>query len=154
MLAEHDAGVCLPPAAFLAVFDRAGLGLAGVQRAAGVGSAGVSAFGGQFAARPAAGLELGHCLRLPAEGSCECDLYLSCAKFVTTPGYARRLRQRAQREQTLLDDARHRGWDREIQRHQAIITRVEGLLTELGQPLRDTGDGIDSIQTHCPGETT
>ena len=30
-------------------------------------------------------LELGHCLRLPAEGPCECDLYLSCAKFITTP---------------------------------------------------------------------
>ncbi|MDP9381028.1 MAG: site-specific integrase, partial [Chloroflexota bacterium] len=27
-------------------------------------------------------LELGHCLRLPQEGPCECDLYLSCAKFV------------------------------------------------------------------------
>jgi hypothetical protein len=29
-------------------------------------------------------LELGHCLRLPQEGPCECDLYLTCAKFVTT----------------------------------------------------------------------
>ena len=33
-------------------------------------------------------LELGHCLRLPREGPCECDLYLSCAKFVTTREYA------------------------------------------------------------------
>lgn len=30
-------------------------------------------------------LELGHRLRLPTEGPCECDLYLTCAKFVTTP---------------------------------------------------------------------
>jgi hypothetical protein len=30
-------------------------------------------------------LEPGRCLRLPAEGPCECDLYLTCAKFVTTP---------------------------------------------------------------------
>jgi integrase len=37
-------------------------------------------------------LELGHCLRLPQEGPCECDLYLSCAKFVTTREYAPRLR--------------------------------------------------------------
>jgi IS605 OrfB family transposase len=29
-------------------------------------------------------LELGRCLRLPQEGPCECDLYLTCAKFVTT----------------------------------------------------------------------
>ena len=39
-------------------------------------------------------LELGHCLRLPQEGPCECDLYLTCAKFVTTPQYAPRLRER------------------------------------------------------------
>ena len=39
-------------------------------------------------------LELGHCLRLPAEGPCECDLYLTCAKFVTTREYAPRLRAR------------------------------------------------------------
>ena len=36
-------------------------------------------------------LELGHCLRLPQEGPCECDLYLTCAKFVTTTEYAPRL---------------------------------------------------------------
>src|ERR1700733_10963479 len=39
-------------------------------------------------------LELGHCLRLPQEGPCECDLYLTCAKFVTTAQYAPRLRER------------------------------------------------------------
>jgi len=33
-------------------------------------------------------LELGHCLRLPQEGPCECELYLTCAKFVTTTEYA------------------------------------------------------------------
>ena len=43
-------------------------------------------------------LELGHCLRLPQEGPCECDLYLTCAKFVTTREYAPRLRSRRMRE--------------------------------------------------------
>lgn len=32
-------------------------------------------------------LELGHCLRTPAEGPCECDLVLTCSKFLTTSGY-------------------------------------------------------------------
>jgi len=32
-------------------------------------------------------LELSHCLRLPAEGPCECDLALSCPKFLTTSEY-------------------------------------------------------------------
>ncbi len=71
---------------------------------------------------------------------CECDLYLSCAKFVTTPHYANRLRRRHQLEQTLTDDARTRGWDREVQRHQGIAARIHTLLTNLGEPL------------NCPGE--
>jgi len=29
-------------------------------------------------------LELGHCLRTPGEGPCECDLVLTCSKFLTT----------------------------------------------------------------------
>jgi hypothetical protein len=58
-------------------------------------------------------LELGHCLRLPAEGPCECDLYLTCAKFVTTGEYAPRLRARLDVEQQLIQDAYQRGWARE-----------------------------------------
>jgi len=78
-------------------------------------------------------LELGHCLRLPAEGPCECDLYLTCAKFVTTPHYAPRLRERLHLERQLADDAGQRGWDREIDRHQRIASRIRGLLSELGE---------------------
>jgi hypothetical protein len=63
-------------------------------------------------------LELGHCLRLPAEGPCECDLYLTCAKFVT-PDYAPRLRARREVEETLALDAAARGWDREVERRRA-----------------------------------
>ena len=35
-----------------------------------------------------------HCLRLPAEGPCECELYLTCSRLVITPSYAPRLRER------------------------------------------------------------
>jgi len=79
-------------------------------------------------------LELGHCLRLPAEGPCECDLYLTCAKFVTTPEYAPRLRARLEVEQQLVQDACERGWTREAERHTAVARRLEGLLTDLGEP--------------------
>jgi integrase len=79
-------------------------------------------------------LELGHCLRLPTEGPCECDLYLSCAKFVTTPDYAPRLRTRLEVEQQLVQDAEQRGWTREVERHSAVIRKLTGLLTDLGQP--------------------
>jgi integrase len=80
-------------------------------------------------------LELGHCLRMPQEGSCECDLYLTCAKFVTTSEYAPRLRHRLEREHDLIQDASARGWQREVERHQCTIKRLEQLLIDLGEPL-------------------
>ncbi len=80
-------------------------------------------------------LELGHCLRLPQEGPCECDWYLTCAKFVTTPEYAPRLRQRRRIEQVLVEDAAAHGWQREVERHRCTLRRLEQLLTDLGQPI-------------------
>ncbi len=77
-------------------------------------------------------LELGHCL--PQEGPCECDLYLTCAKFVTTPQYAPRLRERLCLERQLADDARERGWEREVDRHQRVAERIRSLLSDLGDP--------------------
>src|SRR5712671_5463040 len=78
-------------------------------------------------------LELGHCLRLPSEGPCECDLYLSCARFVATPAYAPRLRERHRLELSLADDARNRAWPREVERHCGIARRIEQLLSDLGE---------------------
>jgi hypothetical protein len=70
---------------------------------------------------------------------CECDLYLTCAKFVTTPQYAPRLRERLKIERQLASDAEEHGWDREVDRHQRIADRIICLLGELGEP-RDTPD--------------
>src|ERR1700693_4016510 len=75
-------------------------------------------------------LELGHCLRLPSEGPCECDLYLSCSRFVTTPAYAPRLRERRRLELSLADDGRERTWPREVERHCAVARRIEQLLSD------------------------
>jgi integrase len=80
-------------------------------------------------------LELGRCLRLPQEGPCECDLYLTCAKFVTSPEYAPRLRRRRKREMELVADAMNHGWQREVERHQCTIRRLERLLEDLGEPI-------------------
>jgi hypothetical protein len=80
-------------------------------------------------------LELGHCLRLPVEGPCECELYWTCAKFVTTPAYAPRLRRRRQVELMLAADAEARGWPREVERHRATAVRLEQSLAELGAPV-------------------
>jgi hypothetical protein len=80
-------------------------------------------------------LELGYCLRLPQERTCECDLYLTCAKFVTTPQYTARLRERLDVELQLVTDARERGWDREVERHQRIAERLRCLLRDLGEEI-------------------
>lgn len=84
-------------------------------------------------------LELGHCLRLPQEGPCECDLYLTCAKFVTTKEYAPRLRARREREFELIEDAACNGWDREVERHRCTVRRIGQLLEDLGEPLAEDG---------------
>jgi integrase len=78
-------------------------------------------------------LELGHCLRTPAEGPCECDLYLRCPKFFTTSEYTPRLQARLAREQQLIQDAVERGWPREAERHTAISGRICELLSDLGE---------------------
>jgi hypothetical protein len=78
-------------------------------------------------------LELGHCLRAPAERPCECDLVLMCSKFLTTSEYTPRLRARLHVEQQLIDDATARGWDREVERHQAARQRLLQLLEQLGE---------------------
>jgi hypothetical protein len=80
-------------------------------------------------------LELGHCLRLPEEGPCECDLYLFCAKFLTTRQKAPRLRHRRNVERFLAEDAAARGWMAEVGRHQRFARRCEELLADLGEPL-------------------
>jgi hypothetical protein len=83
-------------------------------------------------------LEFSRCLRLPQEGPCECDLYLTCAMFVTTPQYAPRLRERLCVERQLTADAETRGWQRYVDRHQRIADRIVALLDELGDAPEST----------------
>lgn len=82
-------------------------------------------------------LELGRCLRLPQEGPCECELYLTCPKFVTTPEYAPRLKARREKEFALIEDAISNGWEREVERHRCTVGRIEQLLEDLGEPLAE-----------------
>jgi integrase len=89
-------------------------------------------------------LELGHCLRLPQEGPCECDLYLRCPKFITTSNHAPRLRARIPVQRTLIADAQAHGWPREAERHTATLDRITELLNELGEPL--DGDHDDTCR--------
>ncbi len=82
-------------------------------------------------------LELGHCLRLPQEGPCECETYLTCAKFVTTPAYTPRLIQRRKLELVLAKDAVDRGWPHEHERHLAMVARINELLRGFDDSMSD-----------------
>src|SRR5664279_2889147 len=90
-------------------------------------------------------LELGHCLRLPQEGPCECDLYLRCTKFFTTSDYIPRLRARLAVEQQLVQDAVERGWAREVERHGTVLDRLRDLLTKLGGLDEQAGGDRDGL---------
>jgi hypothetical protein len=68
------------------------------------------------------------------------DIYLTCPKFLTTPKYAPRLRERLCMEQTLAADAETRGWVREVERHERTADRIRSLLLDLGEP----------VETDCP----
>lgn len=85
-------------------------------------------------------LELGRCLRLPQEGPCGCDLYLSCPKFVTTKEYAPRLRARREKEFALIEDAISNGWEREVERHRCAVERIERLPDDLGEPFEEADE--------------
>lgn len=91
-------------------------------------------------------LELGHCLRLPAEGPCECELMLTCPKFLTSSEYVPRLLARLGREDELIADATARGWAREVERHGATKRRLRQLLHDLG--------GVDDTPRRAPGATS
>ena len=108
-------------------------------------------------------IELGHCLRLPQEGPCECDLHLTCAKFVTTREYAPRLRARRRRELALIDEAATQGWPREVERHRGVVQRIEQLLLDLGEPVADgdkdscgstQGESTRRMPDGCPAGST
>jgi hypothetical protein len=86
-------------------------------------------------------LQLGHCLRAPAEGPGECDLYLRCSKFLTMSEYAPPLRSQLDRERQLAQDAVQRGRPREVERHNAIADRIRGLLADLGETCHDQEAG-------------
>lgn len=101
-------------------------------------------------------LELGQCLRLPAEGPCECELMLTCPKFLTTSEYVPRLRARLAREDQLIADATARGWAREVERHEATKRRLAQLLTDLDEdpPPQTAGEPSDQDARDRSEETS
>ncbi|HJT57735.1 MAG TPA: hypothetical protein VJ761_14640 [Ktedonobacteraceae bacterium] len=60
---------------------------------------------------------------------------------MTTPAYAPRLRRRLRIEHELIEEAQVRGWQREVERHQCALQRIERLLLGLNESL----DGPEAV---------
>ncbi len=80
-------------------------------------------------------LELGECLRLPEEGPCECDLYLYCSRFITSPERAPRLRERRKMELLLAEQAAAGGNLKEAERHHQYALRFERYLLDMSETI-------------------
>jgi hypothetical protein len=64
------------------------------------------------------------------------------AELLTEPAVALPAARRRCAElvfRNLDDDARERGWEREIDRHERIAGRIRGLLSDLGEPCDPRG---------------
>lgn len=74
----------------------------------------------------------GYCAReLVAEACPYANVCESCANFATTPEFAPVLERQLADVQALRDDARARGWESEVARHERVITSLEGHLHRL-----------------------
>lgn len=75
----------------------------------------------------------GYCLRAPAQGACQyANICEHCPAFHTTTAYLPVLTSQRDDAQALADDARHRGWDHETERHLRLITRINDLIDRAG----------------------
>lgn len=78
-------------------------------------------------------LMTGHCFHHTREQMCDfADACFFCSKYVTTKQHIPILQEKYEVELKLIKDAEERGWDREIQRHQRVATRVKEILEDLG----------------------
>jgi hypothetical protein len=74
----------------------------------------------------------GYCAReLVAEACPYANVCESCAYFVTTPEFEPVLERQLADVRSLRDDARSRGWESEIARHERVIASLEGHLGRL-----------------------
>ena len=71
----------------------------------------------------------GHCLRAPAQGPCPyANICEHCPSFHIDPDHIDVLERQRDTATTLADDAAHRGWDSETERHLRLITRINTLI--------------------------
>lgn len=73
-----------------------------------------------------------YCLHHPKQGNCpHANICLTCPKFVTTKKYETVLSEQLSMVEKLIEDAKNRGWDREVEHQSNIANRLQELLSQI-----------------------
>jgi hypothetical protein len=73
----------------------------------------------------------GYCVRAPAQGACTyANICEHCPSFHTNPTSIPMLTTQRADTEKLITDAQQRGWTSEVERHQALLTRLDALLAQ------------------------
>lgn len=74
----------------------------------------------------------GYCLHHPKQGGCpHANVCLTCPKFITSSSFAPVLKQQLEMTEKLVEDAKNRGWDRELEHQSNIASRLKEILSQL-----------------------
>ena len=74
----------------------------------------------------------GYCLHHPKQGGCPyANVCLTCPKFTTSSAFAPVLKQQLELTEKLVEDAKNRGWDREVEHQTNIALRLKEILSQL-----------------------
>lgn len=89
-------------------------------------------------------LMTGHCFHHTREPMCDfADACYFCAKFVASRENIPALTDKYNTEVKLIVDAKERGWDKEVTRHEKVADRVKEILSELGTEVKKVGDEVE-----------
>ncbi|KJS86528.1 MAG: hypothetical protein JM58_06760 [Peptococcaceae bacterium BICA1-8] len=73
----------------------------------------------------------GYCLHHPKQGGCpHANVCLTCPKFTTSKAFIPVLSQQLEMTEKLVEDAKERGWDREVEHQTNIAARLKEILSE------------------------
>ncbi len=74
----------------------------------------------------------GYCLHHPKQGACpHANVCLTCPKFTTSKAFIPVLSQQLEMTKKLVEDAKNRGWDREVEHQTNIVLRLNEILAGL-----------------------
>lgn len=82
-------------------------------------------------------LLMGHCFHHTRETMCDfADACYFCPKFVTTKSHLPQLKEKHAVELKLIEDAKSRSWEKEVERHTNVAQRVKQIIRDLDEGMK------------------